>query len=91
VSPQEEEAMRLGRLHILPGAGRVAQAWSWRVSPQIHETALEKSACQQRGAQSLPFQCAFNASPGGGGPALRSRKGVPVLQTALYRHVSVDF
>jgi hypothetical protein len=34
-SPQgEEEAMRLGRLHILPGAGRMAQVWSWRIAPQ---------------------------------------------------------
>jgi hypothetical protein len=35
VSPQgEEEAMRLGRLDILPGAGGVAQAWSRRITRQ---------------------------------------------------------
>jgi hypothetical protein len=32
--------------------------------PDALETALEKSACQQRGVQSLQFQCTFNASDG---------------------------
>ena len=47
--------------------------------PDALETALEKSTCQQRGVQSLEFQCTFNASdgpqslvvgsePGGGAP-----------------------
>jgi len=40
------------------------------IADQLHrrpgalETALEKSACQQRNVQSLQFQCTFNASDG---------------------------
>jgi hypothetical protein len=77
------------------------------VADQLHgradalETALEKSSCQQRGVQSLQFQCTFKASdgpqslavgpePGDGGPAVRSPKGRAHAATALYRHVSVD-
>jgi hypothetical protein len=32
--------------------------------PDAIETALEKNACQQRGVQSLEFQCTFNAADG---------------------------
>jgi hypothetical protein len=32
--------------------------------PGMLETALEKNACQQRGVQSLLFQCTFNAADG---------------------------
>jgi hypothetical protein len=32
--------------------------------PDALETALEKSVCQQRGVQSLEFQCTFNSSDG---------------------------
>jgi hypothetical protein len=40
------------------------------VADQLHaqpaalETALQKNACQQRGVQSLEFQCTFNAGDG---------------------------
>jgi hypothetical protein len=32
--------------------------------PEMFESALEKTACQQRGVQSLEFQCTFNAGDG---------------------------
>jgi len=32
--------------------------------PEMMEPALEKSACQQRGVQSLQFECTFNVSDG---------------------------
>jgi hypothetical protein len=32
--------------------------------PETLESALEKSSCQQRGVQSLTFQCTFNAADG---------------------------
>jgi hypothetical protein len=32
--------------------------------PGALESALEKSPCQQRGVQSLQFQCTFNAADG---------------------------
>jgi hypothetical protein len=32
--------------------------------PEILESALEKSACQQRGAEKMDFQCTFNVSDG---------------------------
>jgi hypothetical protein len=33
-------------------------------NPQALENALEKNSCQQRGVQSLQFQCTFNAADG---------------------------
>ena len=32
--------------------------------PEMFEPALEKNPCQQRGVQSLEFQCTFNAGDG---------------------------
>jgi len=32
--------------------------------PEMFDAALEKNSCQQRGAQSLQFQCTFNAADG---------------------------
>jgi len=32
--------------------------------PEMFESALEKNSCQQRGVQSLQFQCTFNAGDG---------------------------
>ena len=32
--------------------------------PEMFESALEKSSCQQRGVQSLRFECAFNVADG---------------------------
>jgi hypothetical protein len=32
--------------------------------PEMFETALEKNPCQQRGVQSLEFQCTFNLADG---------------------------
>jgi hypothetical protein len=39
-------------------------AYQLHRTPDALETALEKSACQQRGVQSLQFQCTLNASDG---------------------------
>jgi hypothetical protein len=66
------------------------------IADQLHgradalETALEKSACQQRGVQSLEFQCTFNASdgpqslvvgpePGGGAPPPHKKAEIEML------------
>ncbi len=32
--------------------------------PEMFESALEKNPCQQRGVQSLQFQCTFNLADG---------------------------
>jgi len=32
--------------------------------PELFETALEKNPCQQRGIQSMEFQCSFNQGDG---------------------------
>ncbi len=53
--------------------------------PEMFESALEKNACQQRGVQSLQFQCTFNA---GDGP--QSLIVVPESTTSVPNHKKAE-
>lgn len=46
--------------------------------PEMLDTALEKSACQQRGVQSLQFECPFNAEDGPQSLVIAPESGVNV-------------
>ena len=52
-------------LDLLPTCGRRAERQhQLHAQPGALEFALEKNSCQQRGVQTLQFQCTFNAEDG---------------------------
>jgi hypothetical protein len=53
--------------------------------PETLESALEKNSCQQRGVQSLQFQCTFNIADGP-----QSLIVVPELSTAVTKHKKAE-